>query len=276
MTIDITNPRTGKIGPVVSHDVTFGYETGRPIVRHISMQLEPGRLCVLIGPNATGKSTLLRLLVGQHTPWSGSVTLADRRVDRMAPSQRAQRISYVPQRSAVHLAFTVRQVVEMGRHTLPPHPHAVDQALETCDLMPLGDYVYAKLSVGQQQRVLVARAMAQAAGQGRVMLLDEPASAMDPYHLHQVMGLLVGMARSGMAVLVVLHDLNVAVRYADTACLMDQGQIVASGPWHSVLRPGVLEPVYRVRIQTVSDPRHDRPVFRIEPDPSQTTCDPIP
>lgn len=240
------------------------------------MQLETGRLCVLIGPNATGKSTLLRLLVGQYQPWSGSVTLDGHRVDQMAARQRAQRISYVPQRAATHLAFTVRQVVEMGRHALTPHAQAVDQAMQTCDLASLGDRIYARLSAGQQQRVLVARAMTQAAGQGRVMLLDEPTSAMDPYHLHQMMRALLDMARSGMAVLVVLHDLNVAARYADTACLMDQGQIVASGPWDSVLRPDILEPVYRVLVQVVPDPNHDRPVFRIEPCPSQTTSNPIP
>ena len=229
------------------------------------MQLKAGQLCVLIGPNATGKSTLLRLLIGQNQPWSGTVTLDGHHVDQMATGQRAQWISYVPQRATAHLAFTVRQVVEMGRHALSPHPQAVDQALNTCDLVSLGDQVYAQLSVGQQQRVLVARALTQAAGQGRVMLLDEPGSDMDPYHLHQTMRSLLGVARSGMAVLVVLHDLNVAARYADTVCLMDQGQIVASGPWDSVLCPEVLEPVYRVLIQTVSDQNHDRPIFRIEP-----------
>jgi len=99
-----------------------------------------------------------------------------------------------------------------------------------------------------------------------VMLLDEPGSAMDLWHVHQMMGMLAGFARRGLAVLIVLHDLNLAARYADEVWLMQRGKLVASGTWNEVLRPDVLEPVYRVSLTAVASPGNaGRPVFVAEP-----------
>jgi iron complex transport system ATP-binding protein len=152
----------------------------------------------------------------------------------------------------------------MGRHALAPDPQAVRQALANCDLTDLGSRVYAHLSLGQQQRVLLARALAQSAGAGRLMLLDEPASAMDLWHIHNTMRQLRHLTRAGLAVLVVLHDLNLAARYADTVWLLDRGRLAASGPWDRVLTPAVLEPVYRVTLAPVAGLSHHRPMFDVD------------
>jgi len=275
--------------------VTFGYQPGVPVIRSVTAELAPGRVCALIGPNAAGKSTLLKLMLGQLDPWEGVIELAGRPVSSLTPGQRAGLVSYVPQKGVVSFAFTVGQVVAMGRYALGDAEEAVDRALAVCDLTDLRDRVFAELSGGQQQRVLLARAVAQSAGAGRVMLLDEPASGMDLWHVHQTMRLLGALAKGdgggpderggpgGPGVLVVLHDVNLAARYADDVWLMDAGGLAAAGPWREVMQPKLLESVYRVRFQPMQAPEEHasgvpgpgiptagtrpdkRPVFWIDP-----------
>lgn len=248
---------------LAARGLTFGYETDQPVIDDLSATLTGGQLCALIGPNAAGKSTLLRLLLGQLAPWSGVVELDGKNVAGLPLSHRARWVSYVPQRPSAGFAFTVEQVVAMGRHSLEPSPASVERALEACELQPLRRRVFAHLSAGQQQRVVLARAVAQADGTGRVMLLDEPGSAMDLWHLHRTMERLRSLARSGLAVLAVVHDPNLAARYADVVWLMDRGRIVADGPWEQVLTPANLGSVYRVQIQLLPSPSHDRPIIDI-------------
>ncbi|MCX5660580.1 MAG: ABC transporter ATP-binding protein [Planctomycetota bacterium] len=251
----------------------FGYEPGRAIVRGLSGRLKAGRLTTLIGPNAAGKSTLMRMMLGQARPWSGAVRLDGEDVASMEARRRASLISYVPQRAGVGFAFSVEEVIEMGRFSQRTghaaasgaSSGAVQRAIEACDLSDLRDRVFTQLSFGQQQRVLLARAMAQAEGRGRVMLLDEPGSAMDLWHVHHMMGWLVRLARSGLGVLVVLHDLNLAARYADEVWLMDGGRLAAEGAWEKVMTPELLEPVYRVDLRPVQRAAGERPVFVVEP-----------
>ncbi|MCE9591418.1 MAG: ABC transporter ATP-binding protein [Planctomycetes bacterium] len=246
-------------------NVRFGYERDRAIVEGLSAGLRAGRVTVLLGPNAAGKSTLVKLMLGQLAPWSGAVTIDGKPVGSMSPRGRAAVMSYVPQRATAGFAFTVEEVVAMGLYAAAPSPGAVEEAIRGCDLVEVRGRVFNHLSFGQQQRVLLARAVAQSAGGGRVMLLDEPGSAMDLWHVHQMMGRLAAQARRGMAVLVVLHDLNLAARYADEVWLMDGGKMAAMGAWPEVLTAGVLEPVYRVRLEAVAGGVGGRPVFRVEP-----------
>ncbi|MCC7146721.1 MAG: ABC transporter ATP-binding protein [Phycisphaeraceae bacterium] len=254
---------------LAAEDVCFGYQADQPLLEKVSLTLAPGRVTALIGPNAAGKSTLIRILLGQLSPWQGVVRLGGRDIAGLAPPQRARWLSYVPQRGGCGFAFTVRQVVTMGRHALPYLPGAVEEALGACDLLGVQEKVFAQLSIGQQQLVLLARAMAQAAdreGPGaKAMLLDEPASAMDPWHVHRTMGLLAEQTRRGMGVLIVLHDLNLTARYADDVWILHEGRLIAAGPWDKVLRPEVLEPVYRVRLTPLIQSPGKRPLFAVEP-----------
>lgn len=251
--------------PVMQLDrVRFGYDKTRTIIHDVQSRLDAGRLCALIGPNAVGKSTLLRLMLGLCRPWSGTIKLQNQDIENFGPSRKAARISYVPQRGGSQFAFTVRQVVEMGRHALKPDADAVASALHLVSLNALADRVYAQLSAGQQQRVLLARAVAQASGQGCVILLDEPTSALDLRHAHQTMMQLKNLTRSGLAVLVVLHDINLAARYADVVWLMHKGRLTAAGPWSSVLLPEVLEPVYQVKLMPAGSQDQQRPIFQVK------------
>ena len=247
-------------------DIRFGYTSGQPIIEHFTAQVQQGQVIALIGPNAVGKSTLLRLMMGQLTPWTGTIALCGKPIGKFSAADRAAWLSYVPQRAAASFAYTVREVVEMGRFALSPDPSAVQQALEVCDLFKLAETVYAMLSVGQQQRVMLARAIAQSQGRGKIMLLDEPGSAMDLWHTHHTMLLLRKLAADSpqkMGVVVVLHDLNLAARYADAVWLMHEGRLIAQGPWQDVLRPEILDPVYGVKLTPLSVPERTRPIFDV-------------
>lgn len=253
-------------GVLTLEGVEFGYEPSQPVVRGVGGSLQGGRLVALIGPNAAGKSTLLRLMLGQLRPDAGHMRLAGLDVAAMSPRDRAARVSYVPQQGSLGFAFTVREVVAMGRFAAGRDANTVDHAIEQCDLAPIRDRVFAHLSAGQQQRVMLARAIAQAGGRGRLMLLDEPGSHMDLWHVHAMMRLLVGLTGAGLAVLVVLHDLNLAARYADEVWLMHEGRVVEAGAWDRVMQPAHLEPVYRVRLRAVNGAAGGRPVLVVDPD----------
>ncbi|MEM9414243.1 MAG: ABC transporter ATP-binding protein [Planctomycetota bacterium] len=244
------DPPVADLVPVMHVDqVGFHYSRARPVLREISATLHAGRVTALVGPNAAGKSTLMRVLLGALRPTRGKATLAGLDVAKLRPADRARWISYVPQRAGVRFGFTVRQIVAMGRFAAgdwAKHEHAIEEILDDADLQDVADRPYAQLSGGQQQRVLLARAQAQALGGGRVMLLDEPASHLDLRHAHTTMLGLRERAAEGLAVLVVIHDLNLALRYADDCWLLDRGRLVEAGPWHDVLTPEVLAPVYGV------------------------------
>jgi len=247
--------------------VTFAYAHGKPVIKDFSADLRPGRLCAMIGPNASGKTTLLRIMLGHLQPSCGDVTVTGTSVRELTARKRANWLSYVPQQGGSGFAFTVYQVVAMGRHAARRDESAIESALCRCDLAGIRDRPFTQLSAGQQQRVLLARALAQVSGEGRVMLLDEPASAMDLQHLHRTMNLLVRTARDGPAVLAVLHDLDLAARYADDVWVLHEGNLVAQGPWRDVLAASVLEPVYGVKLQSFKPAGSDRPMFLVDPRP---------
>ena len=250
--------------PIEVRDVRFAYHGRRFVVDGVSGAAAAGRVVALLGPNGSGKTTLLKLMLGELRPASGVVMLGGRQPARIPAPRRAAAVSYVPQRSAVTFAFTVAQVVAMGRHALPADAAAERRALEQCDLLGLAGRPVSELSVGQQQRVLVARAAAQSAGGGRVMLLDEPTSAMDLAHAHATFAMLRAWAAAGLAVVAVMQDLNMAARYADDVWLLDGGRLAASGPWPSVLLREILEPVYGVTLRNLGgDAPGGRPLFDV-------------
>lgn len=244
-------------------DVDFAYHRGKTVVHGVSAEVQPGRLLALIGPNACGKTTLLKLMLGLLTPEAGSVTIDGRSVHQIGLARRAQWLSYVPCGSSLTFTFTVGHVIAMGRYALAWRSGAFADIIDRCELRDLIDTPYIELSAGQQQRVLLARALYQSFDGGRMMLLDEPTSAMDLEHVHQAMTLLRQRARQGLAVVAILHDLNLAAEYADAIWLMDRGRLVADGPWDRVLDPALLQRVYRTSIQRLDQPLpdRDRPIF---------------
>jgi iron complex transport system ATP-binding protein len=166
--------------------------------------------------------------------------------------ERAARIGYVPQRPSLAFAFTVRQVVRLGLFASGrADGGAADAALRAVDLAGRADEPFGVLSVGQQQRATLARVLAQLHGRpGPIILADEPVSAMDPRHALETMTLLRSIAAAGGSVLVVLHDLTLALRWSDTALVLDSdGRLIADGPSAESLDPAVLEGVFGVRFE---------------------------
>jgi iron complex transport system ATP-binding protein len=223
------------------------------IVRNVSLELRGGNLLALVGPNGAGKSTLLRLLGGLWQPSEGAALLDGENLKGVRRRAIAQSIAYTPQDTHLDLAFTVREIVAMGRH---PHLQrfqpeadrdraAVTDAMRRADVTHLAERFVTELSGGERQRVLIARSLATAAP---VILLDEPTANLDIAHALGVLELCRALTREGKAIAIALHDLNLAARFADDVALLNHGGIVASGATASVLLPETIGEVFGVKV----------------------------
>lgn len=242
-----------------AENLSFAYRPGTPVLRGVSAALEPGAVTAILGPNGSGKSTLLRCLLGLLTPGEGRVTLDGRPVHAIPEPERAGLLAYVPQSPSVAFGFSVLDIVALGCGPRCPAGRAGEEAmraLEGVGLAERADEPFSELSMGQQQRVVLARAMAQlrGGGAGRALLADEPTSAMDPRHAMRAMGLLRDQAGAGRVVAVVLHDLTAALRFADRALLLDRsGRVAACGPVREALGDTTLERVFGIRFVRLAD-----------------------
>lgn len=219
-------------------------------LRGVDLDLSPGSVHALLGPNGAGKSSLLELLAGLLPPDRGEVRLAGRPLRDHSAKELARRRAVVRQQAAAPLGLRAREVVALGRL---PHgdegrrPEVVERALRQTGTLEVADRPMTRLSGGERQRIQLARALAQLDGvPAPVLLLDEPASAADIGWQERTMALLRRLAREGATVLVVLHDLNLAGRWADEATLLRAGRLVETGPVSTVLRPARLEAIWRI------------------------------
>lgn len=236
---------------------------GKTLVHGATAEFRPGRLCAILGPNGAGKSTLLSVLTGQRKPDEGRVLLAGEEVSRMKAADLALVRAVMPQESAVAFEFTAREVAELGRYPHRRNPsrrerEIVGEALEATGVGALADRIFNTLSGGEKARVHLARALAQVwepqAGRERWLLLDEPTAALDLQHQHLAMRLLGKWAGGqGLGVIAVLHDVNLALKYADDALLMPQGEAAVFGKAAEVLTQPVIERTWKVQSQAVND-----------------------
>lgn len=241
----------------------------RWLVRHVSLDLLPGRLTALAGPNGSGKSTLLRLVSGLWTPTEGRVELDGRPLRSYARRDLARRLAIVPQDTHLAFAFTVRETVAMGRHAHvsrfaregPPDRQAIDGAMRRCDISHLAGRLVTELSGGERQRVLIARSLATEA---ETILLDEPTANLDIAHALDVLTLCRQLADEGRAVVVALHDLNAAATYATHAVLMKAGGVAATGAARELLAPDAIRDVFSVGVEELKS-SNGRTLFSFTP-----------
>ena len=237
------------------------------VLADINVELRPGEVLGVLGPNGVGKSTLLSALCGELQPSHGDVWLDQRRLQDWPGSERAQRLAVLPQTSALNFAFRVEEVVAMGRL-----PHAsgrlrdeqiIKQALEAADALHLAGRSYLALSGGERQRVHLARVFAQLwpGGEGQILLLDEPTSMLDPLHQHITLQATRAFAGQGAAVLVILHDLNLAARYCDRLLLLQRGRPHAMGSPEQVLRVEPLLAVFGLEVLVQQHPERGHPLI---------------
>lgn len=239
-------------------DVRGGYGE-RDVVRGVSVGVEAGGGLAVLGPNGAGKSTLLRLLAGILPLHGGGVELLGRGLATWRRRELAQHVAYVPQH--VHFAFplSVVEIVRQGRapHLGPWRPAgpcdhaAVDAAIARVGLERLRDAPVQRLSGGERQRVLLARALATEA---QVLLLDEPATALDARHQLELVGTLRTLQASGVATVAVVHDWNLAVATAEHALVLSDGTVEASGPARDVLTPELFRRVFAVEVDLLARP----------------------
>jgi iron complex transport system ATP-binding protein len=233
--------------------VRFSY--GRdPVLRGIDLTVRPGEMVGVLGPNGAGKSTLIKLASGVVRPDAGRIMLGGEDVQRMARAEVARRVAVVPQDFTVEFAYTVRQIVEMGRMpytgtwgVLGARDHtAVDSALAETGLASLANRIFSQLSGGERQRVLVALALAQSSA---LILLDEPTAHLDVRHQVEVLNLLRRFnAERGITVIAAMHDLNLAARYFPRLVLLHH-EIVADGTPAAVLDAALLSRLYQTPVQ---------------------------
>ncbi len=224
---------------------------GHWLVRGVTVALRVGEVTALLGPNGSGKTTLLRLLAGLLAPTEGQVTLDGHALHALARRALAQRIAFVPQDTHMRVAFTVREVVAMGRHPhlrrferLHHHDHAlVDEALRRADVAHLAARPVLELSGGERQRVLIARSLAT---QADVLLLDEPTANLDIAHALDVLDLCQQLAQEGKTIGLAIHDINAAARYATSLVLLSAGRLVMHGEPDMVLQAAQLHRVFDV------------------------------
>jgi iron complex transport system ATP-binding protein len=241
--------------------VSYGVN-GKQIVENVSLEVETGEFVGIIGPNGAGKTTLLKLLGGVIAPPSGAIMLDDQPLASLKPRTIARSVATVPQDTRLDFSFSVRQVVMMGRHphlgrfdVEGPQDYAlVDAALAQLGIDDLADRPITTLSGGERQRVFLAKALVQ---QPQVLLLDEPIAALDPHHQFNVLKLFKRLSREQQAVIVVLHDLNLAARFCDRIALLHAGRLVDCGKPTAVLTEDALRQIYRIEAAVRHDPLID-------------------
>jgi iron complex transport system ATP-binding protein len=224
---------------------------GRAVLDGVSIAAAPGELVGLIGPNAAGKTTLVRVLAGLIAPDAGAVTLDGRPLAAIPRAERARAVAYLEQDAVCHWPLAVRRLVALGRlpwlgpfqRAGPADEAAITQAMADAEIAPLADRPVTTLSGGERARAFLARALA---GAPRVLLADEPVASLDPYHQMKVMELLRAQAARGGAVVAVLHDLTLAARFCDRLVLLDGGRVAAEGAPTQVLTAQTLARVYGV------------------------------
>jgi iron complex transport system ATP-binding protein len=232
---------------------------GRPLLDGVTLALEAGKVMAVVGPNGAGKSTLLRILAGELRPGGGRMTVAGRDLREWSARELARRRAVVSQKVALTFPMTAAEVVALGRlpwrgtEQAARDDDAVREGLRAARVGHLALRAYATLSGGEQQRVQVARALAQLDGAAApaALLLDEPTASLDAAHRATLLHLLRQLAERGLAVLVVLHDLNEADFVADQVAVLMDGRCQALGSPAEVLRPDRLAAVYGVPFRRV-------------------------
>jgi iron complex transport system ATP-binding protein len=249
----MTNPSA-----IEARGLSFGYGNGLALAT-ISFAAAEGEMIALIGPNGSGKTTLLKILLGFLRPSAGIVTLFDAPLSSYAPKDRAKQIAYVSQQPVASFPLTVFELVALGRYAYASRfgfskadQSAVDDALERTASKHLAARRFATLSGGEQQKVLIARALAQSA---KIILLDEPTLHLDLHYQLQILAALKRLCvQKRITIITVLHDLNLLSLFADKALLLNGGKLCAFGPVREVVTEDKIKDLLAVDIKAMADP----------------------
>lgn len=264
-TSKIADQRPGYPPSLAARALSVGYDR-RDIITDLDVQIPTGRVSVIVGANACGKSTLLRTLARLLRPRTGAALLDGRDLHRLPTAQVARMLGLLPQSPVAPEGITVADLVSRGRYPRQgwvrrwssQDDEAVSEALAATDTASLAGRPVDQLSGGQRQRVWIAMALAQRTD---ILLLDEPTTFLDLAHQIDVLDLLCDLNRArGCTIVLVLHDLNHAARFGDHLIAMKSGQIVAEGPPSAVITEAVVAEVFGLRAQVGLDPISGTPM----------------
>jgi iron complex transport system ATP-binding protein len=238
----------------------------RPALDGVTLGAGRGAITAVVGPNGSGKSTLVRTLLGLVAPESGAISVDGEPIDDIDRRELARRVAVVAQSESITFALPAREYVALGRY---PHEGtwsaegagdaaAIDRAMQLAGVTAMAARGTDELSGGEWQRVRIARALAQG---GEALVLDEPSTFLDVGHEMAMFELFARLARDGVAVLLVSHQLNLGARFADSIVLLDRGRVAAAGSPSDVMRASVLEPVYQWPLVITRDPAVGAPAL---------------
>ena len=247
---------------------------GATLIHQVDLAVQPGTVTAVVGPNGAGKTTALRVASGELTPSAGTVSMDDRPLHSWSNRDVARRRAVLAQQSQLRFAFPVLQVVLMGR---TPHLNGgetardwqiAEAALDAVGLSDFAERDFPTLSGGEQQRVQLARALAQIwtppASGDRYLLLDEPTASLDLAHQHRTLATAARCAHDGVGVLAILHDLNLAAQYADRIVMMRNGRVQTSGAPDEVLTPATVQSVFGCAVCVIDHPTQGCPLVVAE------------
>lgn len=258
-TLTVPHRRTAAPPPSLrAVSVRAGYDN-RTVLHDVSLDVPPGQITAVIGPNGCGKSTLLRTLGRLLTPTGGHVEIGPHRITNLRPRELARRLSILPQAPVAPEGMIVRDLVERGRQPhrpwyrqwSPDDVRIARDAMTATGIADLADRALDELSGGQRQRAWIAMTVAQ---QTDIVLLDEPTTHLDLAHAVDVLDLVVQLRDQGRTVVMVLHDLGLAARYCDRVVVLKDGRVRAEGPPADVLTAGALRDVFGLDAHVFPDP----------------------
>lgn len=243
---------------IEAKNLQFGYTPDNLFLKDLSLGVQSADFLGLIGPNGSGKTTILKLLSGFLKPFSGKVFVKGQEIIHLNARDRARILAVVPQFVMSPMPYTVRQVVEMGRTSrLPlfaPLSHEdhekVEKAINDMDLNALKSHRFNELSGGERQRTIIAAALAQ---EPEMLLLDEPTAALDLGHKIKLMRILKKLQSDGIAVMVISHDIELMARYCERLVLLHQGKVIASGRAPEIIRPDLIKQAYDCEVTIDKD-----------------------
>ncbi len=233
-------------------DLYFSYDKDKDFISKLNVQIEKGKITTILGPNGSGKSTLLSILGGINKPTSGEVTINNKSIKKIKKKDLAKEISTVHQQNKVPSDITVKELVSYGRI---PHKKyfqgndesdnvIIDWAIKRTGLESLKDKSVMSISGGERQRAFIAMALAQ---KSKILFLDEPTTYLDIYHQVEILELVKELNdEEGLTVIMVLHDINQAIKYSQNVIVMESGQVMASGKVNEVIDMNLLNKVYKI------------------------------
>lgn len=252
------------------NNVSFGYDT-HDVICDVSFKIDEGEFLGIIGPNGSGKTTLLKILAGKIKPDQGQVTLQNRSIRQYPEIDIAKWISWVPQETFSVFSFSVEEIVRMGRF---PHfvgsiyetTHDLDvvkRIMEQLNIWDIRHSVYNELSMGERQRVIVGRALAQ---ETSIMLLDEPTSNLDMGYQHNIMNIFLSLNRDlSKTIVCVSHDVNLVSLYCTKIIVLKDGCVMAHGKPEDILCESILENAYGIKVQVHTDPKNHKKFITCQP-----------